>query len=80
MDFLSIFVDKCHHGKEEEFLFPALEAKGVKREGGPIGVMLHEHEQGRGLVAMLRNAVADYTSGIKKPRPIFGRPPTNMQR
>ena len=66
VDFLSIFVDKCHHGKEEEFLFPALEAKGVKREGGPIGVMLHEHEQGRGLVARLKNAVADYTSGNKK--------------
>ena len=46
LEFLSIFVDKCHHGKEEEFLFPALEAAGVRREDGPIGVMLSEHEQG----------------------------------
>jgi hemerythrin-like domain-containing protein len=63
MDFLTIFVDKCHHGKEEEFLFPALEAAGVPREGGPIGVMLSEHEQGRQLVAQLKGFVAGYQSG-----------------
>ena len=63
LGFLSIFVDKCHHGKEEEFLFPALEGVGVPREGGPIGVMLSEHEQGRRLVARLKNAVAVYKSG-----------------
>jgi hemerythrin-like domain-containing protein len=65
MEFLSIFVDKCHHGKEEEFLFPALEATGVPRDGGPIGVMLSEHEQGRKLVARLKNAVTSHTSGDK---------------
>jgi hemerythrin-like domain-containing protein len=59
MEFLTVFVDKCHHGKEEDFLFPALEAAGVPREGGPIGVMLKEHEQGRELVARLKDALAD---------------------
>jgi hemerythrin-like domain-containing protein len=63
MEFLTIFVDKCHHGKEEEFLFPALEAAGVPREGGPIGVLLNEHEQGRQLVARLKGFVAGYRSG-----------------
>lgn len=63
LEFLSIFVDKCHHGKEEEFLFPALEAAGVPRDGGPIGVMLDEHEQGRKLVAKLKTAVTPYRSG-----------------
>lgn len=62
MEFLSIFVDKCHHGKEEEFLFPALEAVGVHRDGGPIGIMLNEHEQGRKLVVKLKDAVTRYTS------------------
>ncbi len=62
MEFLTIFVDKCHHGKEEEFLFPALEAAGVPREGGPIGVMLKEHEQGRKLVAIFKAAVVYYKS------------------
>ncbi|MFO7614874.1 MAG: hemerythrin domain-containing protein, partial [Bacteroidales bacterium] len=65
MEFLSIFVDKCHHGKEEEFLFPALEAAGVPRDVDLIGVMLNEHEQGRKLVAKLKDAVTRYTSGDK---------------
>jgi len=63
MEFLTVFVDKCHHGKEEEFLFPALEAAGVPREGGPIGVMLKEHEQGRVLVSRLKGALAALQSG-----------------
>jgi len=62
---LSVFVDKCHHAKEEEFLFPALEAAGVPREGGPIGVLMDEHEQGRRLVTRLKKAVINYTSGDK---------------
>jgi hemerythrin-like domain-containing protein len=60
MEFLSVFVDKCHHAKEEEFLFPALEARGVQREGGPIGVLTAEHEMGRRLAADLENAAAQY--------------------
>lgn len=50
LDFLRVFVDRCHHGKEEDVLFPELERRGVKRDGGPIGVMLMEHEAGRGHV------------------------------
>jgi hemerythrin-like domain-containing protein len=50
LDFFKGFVDRCHHGKEEEVFFPELERRGVKREGGPIGVMLLEHEAGRGHV------------------------------
>jgi hemerythrin-like domain-containing protein len=45
--FLRNFADHCHHGKEEDHLFPALEAAGFARQGGPTGVMLHEHELGR---------------------------------
>jgi len=47
VDFFRGFVDRCHHGKEEDVLFPELEKRGVPREGGPIGVMLAEHEIGR---------------------------------
>lgn len=53
MEFLKVFVDKCHHGKEEEFLFPALEEAGIPREGGPIGVLLHEHQTGRELIGKM---------------------------
>ncbi len=50
LEFLRVFVDRCHHGKEEEILFPALESAGIPKEGGPIGQMLAEHQQGRQLV------------------------------
>lgn len=45
--FLKEFADKCHHGKEEGFLFPAMTAAGIQDEGGPVGAMLNEHAQGR---------------------------------
>jgi hemerythrin-like domain-containing protein len=48
LDFLREFADKCHHGKEEGILFPAMIAVGIPDRGGPIGVMMAEHIQGRG--------------------------------
>jgi hemerythrin-like domain-containing protein len=47
LDFFRTFADGCHHSKEERCLFPSLEARGLPRDGGPTGVMLHEHELGR---------------------------------
>jgi len=58
LEFLKVFVDRCHHGKEEEFLFPALEEAGIPKEGGPIGVLLQEHQTGRELVGRM-NASLD---------------------
>jgi len=55
LEFFKEFIDACHHGKEEKFLFPAIEAAGIPREGGPIGVMLAEHEAGRKLVRRMRD-------------------------
>lgn len=62
LEFLKIFVDKCHHGKEEELLFPALVAAGVP-EDGPIAVMLHEHEMGRNYVKAISIAFPGYMTG-----------------
>jgi hemerythrin-like domain-containing protein len=63
LEFFRLFADRCHHGKEEELLFPLLERKGMAHEGGPIGVMLHEHEQGRSLVRQMGDAADAYGSG-----------------
>jgi hemerythrin-like domain-containing protein len=57
LEFLKEFADKCHHGKEEGFLFPALEKAGVKKEGGPIGVMLMEHTKGRELIRKMQENI-----------------------
>jgi hemerythrin-like domain-containing protein len=64
IDFVKVFVDRCHHGKEENVLFPVLEAKGIPREGGPIGVMLLEHEQGRIYIKTLSEAINLYRKGV----------------
>jgi hemerythrin-like domain-containing protein len=51
---LRTFADRNHHAKEERALFPALAQAGVPAgEGGPIGVMLEEHVEGRGLIAAM---------------------------
>jgi hemerythrin-like domain-containing protein len=63
MEFFQQFADKCHHTKEEDLLFPLLEKKGLPRAGGPVGVMLHEHELGRSLVAEMAAATESYSSG-----------------
>ncbi len=47
VDFLRVFADHCHHGKEGDILFPAVEKQGIPREGGSIGVMLEDHGHGR---------------------------------
>jgi len=57
VSFLIEFSDKCHHGKEELYYFPALEKAGIPKEGGPIGVMLNEHEQGRSSIRQMKESV-----------------------
>ena len=71
MEFLTVFADKCHHGKEEDFLFPALEEAGIPNEGGPIGVMLSEHVRGREHIARMKEAVEAMKSGDKGGAALF---------
>ena len=52
--FIREFADACHHGKEEDILFEAMVAHGFPKQGGPIAVMLQEHDQGRAFVGVLR--------------------------
>jgi hemerythrin-like domain-containing protein len=53
LDFLVTFADRCHHGKEEQALFVALEQRGLPKQAGPLAVMLSEHEQGRAAIARM---------------------------
>lgn len=45
--FFQEFADQCHHGKEEEFLFPALKDAGLDAPGATQQDLLAEHEAGR---------------------------------
>ncbi len=62
-DFIRGFADGCHHRKEEGILFPAMEEAGLPREGGPIAVMLADHEEARRLARALRTAAEALQAG-----------------
>ena len=55
IEWLRAFADRNHHAKEETSLFPAMVKAGVPSAGGPIGVMLEEHRQGRALIAAMES-------------------------
>ncbi|MGA2404066.1 MAG: hemerythrin domain-containing protein [Syntrophobacteraceae bacterium] len=91
LDFLQVFVDKCHHGKEEKLLFAAMEEAGVPKEGGPslrlgsplhaavsgnassprpifseggpLAVMLSEHDRGRQFIKEMKNLLHSSEKG-----------------
>jgi hemerythrin-like domain-containing protein len=60
IDFSLNFTDICHHGKEENSLFPELEKKGMPRNSGPIAVMLMEHEVTRKLATRMEASAKVY--------------------
>ncbi len=66
LEFFKGFVDKCHHAKEEDILFPELEQLGVARHGGPISVLLQEHQAGRQHIQDLSVHLSQLQTGDKK--------------
>ena len=65
LDFTKNFTNVCHHGKEEDSLFPALEKGGMPREGGPIARMLLEHEMTKQLAEKMESSVKEYLDSGK---------------
>jgi hemerythrin-like domain-containing protein len=51
--FIREYADERHHGKEEHVLFAAMMRNGFPPEQGPVGMMLFEHQEMRGLVSEL---------------------------
>ena len=60
VDFISNYADCYHHGKEEAFLFPALEQLGIAHEGGPLGIIERQHEIERELTDTMVSALDGY--------------------
>jgi hemerythrin-like domain-containing protein len=56
-DVLRNFVDRCHHGKEEEVLFPLVRKRDAE-EAGIVSLLLEEHEKGRAFVRAMKDAVS----------------------
>lgn len=67
IDFSKNFTDVCHHSKEENALFPALEQAGMPRNMGPIAIMLMDHQRSRELAKFMEESAQEYiNSGSSK--------------
>ncbi|MBI4470847.1 MAG: hemerythrin domain-containing protein [Acidobacteria bacterium] len=64
LEFFRLFADLCHHMKEEDVLFPALEKKGLLSSGELINGLLVEHDQGRSVVKQMVAMADAYSDGI----------------
>lgn len=56
--FIRGYADGLHHEKEEKVLFTAMAEAGMPIDGGPLGVMLHEHVVGRTFVKEMVEGVS----------------------
>jgi len=75
--FFKMFVDQCHHGKEEKYLFEELVKSGLPAKEGLIEELVHEHDIGRdyisamnislksGEMSLFHFAVVEYMEMIK---------------
>lgn len=57
--FIREFADKCHHGKEENLLFPAMREKNIPEEISLIDIFIEEHKTGREFVKNMADAIAE---------------------
>ncbi len=69
IDFIRVYADKHHHGKEEDILFKTMNEKIHKlREAGSITGMYIEHDLGRLYMQELEMAIEAYKEGKDKAR------------
>jgi len=66
LEFLKVFVDKCHHGKEEDLLLPAMIEAGISKEDGIIKFTLLEHVEGRGYIKNMSEAFDQFKSSNRQ--------------
>lgn len=71
VSFIRLFADACHHGQEEDLLFPELEARGMPRDAGPIAVMLAEHEMGRAYAGHMGKFLPEARDGDPEARKVL---------
>ena len=60
IDFAKNFTNMCHHGKEEDTLFPALGKVGVPTTMGPIRKMIMEHETTKQITDKIEKFAKNY--------------------
>jgi hemerythrin-like domain-containing protein len=71
VSFIRLFADACHHGQEEDLLFPKLMELGMPRETGPLAVMLQEHEMGRAYARHMAKSLPGARAGDPEARQVL---------
>ena len=67
IDFIRMYADRTHHGKEEDILFNELAQKSLSPEHKNImNELIQEHMAARKIVARLINARENYLNGSSK--------------
>ena len=67
-DFNENFTEACHHKKEEEILFKFLAENGVPIDGGLLGTLRTEHDQGREYIRNMHAAAEAWAAGDQEGR------------
>jgi Uncharacterized conserved protein len=72
VDFIRMYADRCHHGKEEDILFRDLNKKPLTGEHQQIvNELVEEHQQARKTVADLVEAKGRYLRGDPEALPLM---------
>jgi hemerythrin-like domain-containing protein len=64
-EFFHQLVDRCHHGKEEQYLFVRMSSYGFSNEAGPVSAMLSEQGEGRDHLSALQ-AIGEGSGPLSK--------------
>lgn len=72
VDFIRVYADKCHHGKEEDILFRDLQKKNLSDEHKRIiKELIQDHQLGRKTVSEMVEAKQRYIQGNKEMLPVI---------
>lgn len=71
MAFLRIFIDRCHHGKEERFLFPEMSNVNIPKKADIMDELMDEHAEGRKLVEQMGAALERFYRGDQEAPGVF---------
>ena len=66
VDFIRVYADRCHHGKEENILFRDLDKKAMAAsDRHMMEELIEDHREGRQNVALLVAAKDKYIEGVQ---------------
>ncbi|MEJ2638466.1 MAG: hemerythrin domain-containing protein [Desulfosarcinaceae bacterium] len=68
IDWVEVFVDRCHHGKEDEILFPAMASSEDPEVTRLIKDLHSEHQTGRSLLESIKLEI----NGLSQPNGLSG--------